>query len=305
MRRALDERLAVQFDSYCAERRLHDVPPHEVWAVVVDGDRAVCKYDTGATGSAGAEGRVLRFVGDHTSVPVPRVLAVGDDYFVAAWQSDVPGADGDVRDPDAAWARTAGRALATLHAETAAHLDGFGPLAFDSGTPTAPYDDWHAGAVANVRARRDRLAAFGHENVVDAVVDALRERPSVAAGASDPVLCHGWWTPEHVAVRDDAVACVVDFEHAVAAPGEWDVWRTMLPAFGGWETPAARAFREGYEAVRSLPAGVADRRPLYEVLHGVYFLESLHVQDQHDAEATADRASLLRESVFDALDDLA
>ncbi|WP_336035620.1 phosphotransferase family protein [Halobacterium yunchengense] len=305
MRRALDERLAAQFDSYRADRRLHDVPPHEVWAVVVDGERAVCKYDTGATGNAGLEGRVLAFVGDHTTVPVPRVLAVGGDYFVAAWQSDAPGADGDVRDPDAAWARAAGRGLATLHAETAAHLDGFGPLAFDGGTPTAPHDDWHAGAVANVRARRERLADFGHGDVADAVVDALRERPSVVGGAGDAVLCHGWWTPDHVAVRDGEAACVLDFEHAVAAPGEWDAWRTALPAFGGWETPAARAFRESYESVRSLPGGVAGRRSLYEALHGVYFLESLHVQDQHDAEATADRAALLRESVFDALDDLA
>ncbi|MFB6073102.1 MAG: hypothetical protein ABEJ88_09055 [Halobacterium sp.] len=81
--------LASAFESHSIARRLHDVPPHEVYEVTVEGRRAVCKRDTGATGGAGVEGRVARLVGERTTVPVPDVLAVGPDYYVAAFH---PGA---------------------------------------------------------------------------------------------------------------------------------------------------------------------------------------------------------------------
>lgn len=42
---------------------------------------------------------------------------------------------------------------------------------------------------------------------------------------------------------------------------------------------------------------------MYVALHGVYCFESLYVQDQQDAAATAEHAAALREHVFDALDD--
>lgn len=121
-------------------------------------------------------------------------------------------------------------------------------------------------------------------------------------GAGAPVCCHGWWTPEHVPVVDGDVACVVDFEHALAAPDEYDYWRTVLPTFA--DEAALGAFREGYEAVRALPGGFEARQPLYEALVGVYYFESLYVQDQHGPAATEQRATRLRESVFGALDDL-
>ncbi|MDH5018647.1 hypothetical protein [Halobacterium rubrum] len=73
--------LVSQFESYSVQRQLHGVPPHEV---TVDGQPAVCKRDTGPTGGAGVEGRVTRFVGERTSVPVPKIPAVGDDWHEAA-----------------------------------------------------------------------------------------------------------------------------------------------------------------------------------------------------------------------------
>ena len=297
--------LATPFDSYSVRRQLHDVPPHEVSEVTVDGHRAVCKRDTGPTGKAGVEGRVTAFVGEHTNVPVPEVLAIGDDWYLAAWHPDAP--EPDVGgDPDESWARPAGRGLATLHAGTAAHVDAYGRFRPDGdgdggGVRVEGGDDWREAAMAYVRRRRPVLDDYGHADVADAVHDYLREHPSALAGADEPVCCHGWWTPEHVPVADGAVGCVVDFEHALAAPGEYDYWRTVVPTFD--DGPARTAFREGYESVRALPDDVEARRPLYLALLGVYYVESLYVQDQHGTDATERRASAFRELVFDALAD--
>lgn len=294
--------LAPRFESYSVQRQLHDVPPHEVREVTVDGRRAVLKRDTGPTGSAGVEGRVVTFVADRTDVPVPEVVAVGDDWFVADWHPAAPTKD-DPRPSDEAWARAAGRGLATLHAETAPHLDGYGRFHADGTDLSLPAgEDWRDAAVDDVRRRRDVLASYGHGDVADAALDALRATPDAFAGTGAPVLCHGWWSPDHVAVRDGEVVCTLDFEHAVAAPGEWDYWRTVLPAFDGGDAQAA--FRDGYESVRSLPTGVDDRQPAFALLHTLYFFESVYVQDKHDEDGTQRRADWLRGRTFDLLDRL-
>ncbi|WP_185715674.1 hypothetical protein [Halocatena pleomorpha] len=90
MRHTVHDTFAAAFESYSIVRQLHDVPPHEVYEVTVNGHRAVYKGDTGPTGNAAIEVRVAAFIGEQTSVPVPRILLVGDDHFVAAWHPDAP-----------------------------------------------------------------------------------------------------------------------------------------------------------------------------------------------------------------------
>jgi Ser/Thr protein kinase RdoA (MazF antagonist) len=304
MRQAAHDRLAATFDSYEPVRQLHDVPPHEVWEVRVDGQRAVYKGDTDATGKTATEGRVTAFVDAQTSVPVPTVLHVGADFYVAAWHPDAPVPDVE-REATDEWCRAAGRTLATLHAESAPAVDGYGlPEPTDEGL-VAPHDDWHAAAVAYVRARRPPLAAHGHADLADAVLDRLADRPDAFAGAGDAVCCHGWWTPEHVAVGAGEVRCVVDFEHALAAPAEFDYWRTALPTFlATGEDDGRETFREAYESVRPLPDGVERRREWFLLLCETYYVESLYVQDQHGPEETEQRAEWLRELVLDRVDGL-
>lgn len=302
MRQAVHDRLASRYSTHEVVRRLHDVPPHEVDEVRVDGRRVVYKGNVGPTGRAGTEGRVTAFVDAHTTVPVPTVLHVGAAYYVAAWQPDAPAPDAG-GNADEAWVRAAGRTLATLHEKTAPLLDGYGRLRPGDDRATADREDWHAAAVAYVRRRRPVLAEYGHADVADAVLGFLDERPDAFAGAGDPVCCHGWATPEHVAVADGETVCVVDFEHALAAPGEYDYWRTVVPTFAGDGEDRA-AFREAYESVRSLPEGLDRRGPFYALLNGTYYFESLYVQDQHDPEETRRRAERLRERVFERLDSL-
>jgi len=80
----IEANLDARFSTHGIARRLHAVSPHEVYEVRVDGRRGVCKRSTGRTGNAAVEGHVLSFVGERTSVEVPEILCVGDDYYVAA-----------------------------------------------------------------------------------------------------------------------------------------------------------------------------------------------------------------------------
>lgn len=295
-----DPSFAAEFGEYSFEERLHNVPPHEVSEVVVDGQRAVYKRDVGPTGSAGVEGRVAALVGAETSVPVPAVLAVGDDWYVAAYCHHAPSHDSP-SEPDEAWARAAGRGLATLHEESAALVNRYGAFHVDGNVLAGPsHSNWREAALAFVRRRRDVMADHGHADVADAALDFLRENPDAFAAAGDPVVCHGWWSPEHVAVQDRDIACVLDFEHALAAPATWDYWRTVLAVFDGG--PAQAAFREGYESVRRLPADLANHQSLYTLLHALYFFESLYVQTQHGDAETERRANALREQTFEMLE---
>lgn len=300
----ITERLDARFDSHEIRRRLHDVPPHEVYEVSVDGRRAVYKGNTGPTGTAETEGRVMAAVADRTSVPVPETLCVGDGYYVAAWHPDAPSAEAE-HEADEAWAHAAGRGLATLHDETAPFVDAYGAFRADEAFAVRGRDEWQAAAAEYVEDRRPVLARYGHADVADRVLDRLAERPDAFAGAGEPVCCHGWATPEHVAVADGEVACLIDFEHAIAAPGEYDYWRAVFPAFGPGESDPRTAFREGYESVRSLPAGFERRAPYYALLNAVYHFESLYVQDQNDPAETARTADRLRSRVDAILDDLA
>jgi hypothetical protein len=96
--------LASHADDATVVRELHDVPPYRVFEVRLDGRRAVLKVDAHPRGHAAVGGSVRAYVARETPVPVPAVLAVGEDHSLAAWDDDTP-------EPDAAeaigerWAR--------------------------------------------------------------------------------------------------------------------------------------------------------------------------------------------------------
>jgi fructosamine-3-kinase len=298
------------FEEYELGPRLHEVPPHLVHEVTVDGRRGVCKVSTDPRGDAGVEGRVLRYVDRETAVPVPEVLTVGEGVFVAAYRADapeIPAAGEGVADEE--WLYAAGRALGRLHDESG--FDRPGLLAVD-GDPADPGAGLAVEADPDATwsdALRDLLGVY-HEEVRgsgfgDVVVDA---REFVAAHADrfdvlddrDPALLHGWFTPEHVAVEDGEVVCALDFEHALVGSGEWDFWRAAVPLFAGpgWETPeeGRQRFREGYESVRPLPGGFEEREDAHRMLVAVSYLDSLSTQRGITPE-TRERADFFREQV--------
>lgn len=306
MRTDVRTRLDAQFDDFTIVDQIHDVPPHEVFAVTVDGERALYKGSVGPTGKAGLEGRVMRLLATETTVPVPPIELIGEDWYLAEWDDRAPKPD-DPGTADVSWASAAGRGLATLHEESAALVDQYGHLKPDGkGVTVEGHDSWHTAAIDYVRERRPVLAEYGHEDVADAVLDLFGGQPEAFERADEPVICHGWATPEHVAVDDDTASCFVDWEHVLAAPGEWDYLRTIGPAFGpDYDGDAAIAFQEGYESVRPFNDGFEHRRHYYLLLNGVYYFESLYVQDQHTDEETERRASRLREQVHTLIDEVA
>lgn len=300
----LPDRLDESFNTITIGDTIHEVPPHAVVELTVDGRRAVCKYDTGPTGSAGLEGRIMAFVGDQTDLPVPEVLDTGAGHFVAAWHDGAPTTD---ESPMASepWARAAGRAMATMHDQTAPSLDGFGVIDPDgSNGAVGEAATWHEGAMAYLKRRKRAIEPYGYAESADRAMAYLERHPEAFDGAGGPVCCHGWFTPEHVAIDDGRVICVVDFEHTMAAPAAFDYWRTVIPAFGPDAPDTAElAFREGYESVRQLPDGFEERRPAFMLLILVYYLESLFVQAQHSPSETARRAADLAEAVASFTDE--
>lgn len=298
-------RLDAQFDTYSVIQRIHDVPPHAVYEVTVDGRRAVYKTNTGQTGRAKMEGHVTKFIGENTTVPVPETLCVGETYYVAAWHDDAPAPD-DGQTADEDWAFAAGAGLARLHDETAPLVDSYGAFRSTAdGLSVEGHDRWQEAAADYVRGRRPVLDRYGHADMADLVLEYLEAHPDAFAGAGEAVCCHGWATPDHVSVADEEIACLLDFEHAIAAPGEYDYWRAIGPTFGAdGDDNARNAFRKGYESIRSLPDEFDRRGPLYALLNFVYFFESLYVQDQHGPAETAEKAARFRKTIHKILDDL-
>lgn len=309
-RETVDQWLADRFGEYRVERRLHAVPPHAVYEVTADGRRAVFKCSTDPRGDAGIEGRAQRLGARETALDVPEVPWVGDGAYLAAYDEDAPDPDSGTATEE--WCRAAGRGLAELHS---ARFDRHGLLAVD-GDPADrgaglrvdadPGATWPDALDDLLGVFRGAVAGTEYTGVVDDAREFVREYADRFSGV-DPVLVHGWFGPEHVAVRDGEVRSVVDFEHAMAGAAEYDLWRTAIPTFGAGDGDPAdpegwAAFREGYGAVRPLPQGFEERRDAYRALVGASYLDSLVTQ--RGIEGNRDRADAIRASVAGTLADL-
>lgn len=301
--RDVHDALASVSNEYRIHRELHAVPPHAVYEVTANGTRAVCKVARGPRADPATEARVIDHVGREMSVPVPEILAVGEDFFVAEWRDGLPGETA----LDAQRARAMGAGLAALHVETggAFATTGF-PRAEDGGLTVDARDSWHEAVCDLLADRRDYLADFGYADVAADALAFVRERPDLFRGTGGPVLCHGNYLPEHVALSDGEVACVIDWEHALVAPGEYDYWRTALP-LSGYAEPTEReavlgTFRKGYESVRALPAGFDRRAEAYRLVNTVSYLKALHLQRQQTGQGKARAAAFFREYVYDVVE---
>ncbi|WP_435119250.1 phosphotransferase family protein [Halolamina sp. C58] len=303
--------LATYTDQYEIVRELHRVRPHVTYEVRFRGERAVCKLATHPEAELGREAAAMRYVAEATSVPVPELLAVGDDHVVARWLDAVPD-ESPARDE--ARIRALGRGLATLHAETSEiGWTGLVRPASAVDDPTEPPIEtepcWSDTLLALLDDRRRFLDGVGYGELAREVVDWVRANRELFDGAGDAVLCHGNYFGEHVALGSDAervhVTAVIDFEHAIAAPAEWDYLRTVLPVFGpgaDHDVPE-RVFREAYESVRPLPTGFDRRREALVLCLTLCYLRSLHLQrgDRDPAHAVARRSRRLAASVRERL----
>lgn len=164
---------------------------------------------------------------------------------------------------------------------------------------------------AVVRAYLDRVAADLADTEWAEPVRAVRrlvaDRPWLFDGAGEPVFCHGNALPDHVGFASDGTGdpepiALVDFEHALVAPGEYDYWRTALPLFcrpDGPDRPTLAAFRAGYESVRPLADGFERRREGYVLVNLASYLRALRVQNDGVGPEESPRAEAMAASVAD------
>jgi fructosamine-3-kinase len=153
--------------------QLHDVPPHEVYEATVRGQRAICKIGTGPSAAPTREAWVLDHVRSETNLPVPSVLAAGENYFMARWLGEFP----EDQELTQTWARTAGRTMARLHAQTSFEHTGV-PRSGSDGFQSTVHDRWDETVKSLIRIRRDHLLAAGHEvdaGVADTALSTLPE----------------------------------------------------------------------------------------------------------------------------------
>ncbi|PSP76020.1 aminoglycoside phosphotransferase family protein [Halobacteriales archaeon QS_3_64_16] len=307
MTRDVHAALAQHATDYTVRRELHRVPPHAIYEIAFGGRRAVCKLATDPEGDPATEDRIVEFVGRETHVSVPEVLAVGSDHFVAAYHEGVPEpTDGEDEAKLEAWARAAGAGMATLHAETKAAFEHTGIFcADDDGLALRSRNSWAKTVETLLDSRREFLLGTGYADVATAMLAFVRDHLEAFMAPDVPVLCHGNWLPAHVGTANGEVSCVIDFEHALFGPAEYDYWRTVLPTFAVRERhDLERAFRDGYESVRSLPDGFDRRAECYRALNTVSYLHSLFLQDRHDESGTERQAASMRSYVSEALGEL-
>lgn len=302
MSRDIHDALASHTNDYELRRELHAVPPHVTYEIMFDGTRAVCKLARGPEADPATEARIIEFVRRKTSIPVPRILAIDPDFFVAEWHDGVPKMPRD----DEGWARVAGVGMATLHAETAANFETTGLLrSAENELALDGHETWPATVCALLEDRHEYLTEFGYADVARDAIEFVRTHPDAFAGYGSSVLCHGNLLPDHAGVADDELDCLIDFEHALVGPGEYDYWRTTLPVFeGGKRSNRYSAFQEGYESVRPFPSGFDRRADCYRMVNGVSYLKALHLQRQMTGEEIERCAEWFAERVRETLADL-
>jgi len=223
------------------------------------------------------EARLLRAIGERTTVPVPAVPAVhavgthdGEAYLLAA---HVGGADLHERFVDLsrptrrALVERFGGWLAELHEAFA--FEGYGALTVADGDADGT-DVWRdeGDRTAGLVAERDNWASWFEEHATAAVerlpaaFDDLRGRLAACVadapeGGSPPARLYPWdFRPGNALVADGDVQAVLDWEAPLAAPPALSV-ATAEYLVADWyvaeSAPLRRAFRAGYERERPYP----------------------------------------------------
>jgi fructosamine-3-kinase len=220
-----------------------------------------------APGAYAAEAAGLRWLGEvDGGLPVPEVLAVGDQWLALEW----------IEGGGAADEAQLGRGLATIHragAARAGELPGsgdayvLGPLTL----PNAPRDDWPAFYAESRLLPLARMAA--DRGALDSggvgAVEAVAARIDDLAGPAEPAArLHGDLWSGNVHAAAGGRPYLID---PAAYGGHREIDLAMLSLFGA---PGSR-FYDNYDAVWPRAEGQQDRVALYQLLpllvHAVLF----------------------------------
>lgn len=282
--------------AYSAVRDYHVVRQDEDYAVVVAspghpladvvvklaGPRAplACPYERTAA--------INRLVRAQTQVPTYEVLDVDVSYQTWPWRylvtTHLPGMTWAAAWPGRSAGPTRdvynelGRVVAALHGVC---FPACGEIGADGSVEQgSPYL-----AALQERARR-RIANPRHAELF---VSLLLERADLFEGITGAALCHEDLNPHNILVAEDAggwrIAGILDFDSAWAGSGESDLARLEL-----WRGMTGEGFWQGYEAIRPLAPGYAERRAIHQLL---WCLEYARPTRQHLADTARVCAALV------------
>jgi fructosamine-3-kinase len=244
---------------------------NEAWAIELDdGRRAFVKTRVeAAPGEYATEAAGLRWLAEAGAVPLPEVIAVGEDdgarFLALEWIE--PGT------LDAAGEEALGRGLAALHAAGAPDHGapppgapspdgGVSPLRIgELALPNDPAPDWptfyaqrRLAPLAELSAQRGALSAAGR-----AAVETVCERIGALAGRPEPpARLHGDLWGGNVLAGADGRARLID---PAAYGGHREVDLAMLRLFGA---PSQRVF-SAYEEAAPLADGHEERVELWQL----------------------------------------
>jgi aminoglycoside phosphotransferase (APT) family kinase protein len=264
-----------------------------VGVVFADGGRAFLKVALADESHRLARERaVLRYVGTHSLLPVPEVLAAdpdGDPAYLAT--APAPGrgllgvyeaASDDERER---LLRRVGGALAALHADRFAghgEIVGAGTergSAAERGTTAGrdastglsiEFAPWTDVLLATVERTREIGTSERLADHYDAVIDCVRANRDLLDDAPAALL-HGDVTKPNLFVDGDAGVAAIDWELSHVGDPARDLVRAEDQLLNGFDSTGperfAAALRKGYrERAGGLPAGFERRRPVYEVV---------------------------------------
>lgn len=269
-------------DNYEISGEVYQTPRHLVHQVVVDGQRAVCKHvrEEIDPQPLALEAALVEEVNNQCSLNVPSVLGRGSRFAIFSridateYTNDLPQERREVR------LRAFGEALASLHDETTGQFEEFGYLTLvnESGDISAGgstswgecwetlVDDWLA-----------RLSDTKDEDVGRMVRDTTRRAHQAGYFEGvEPVLTHADAGPANIRFSETDEVWFLDWEGAMAFPGEYDLARARTDFF---DLPHAvesqkleTNFLAGYQSVRSLSTAFEFRQRLYRATLAAKFL---------------------------------
>jgi Ser/Thr protein kinase RdoA (MazF antagonist) len=279
---------------------------HVVREVTFRGERAVCKLAREDSTGVRRGALVLQRLADSDAVPVPDLLARGEDHYVASFAAGGEYDGTAPRQRRERRLRDAGATLARLH-ET---------VAFESPGELTPRDDhldldaresWAALFAEWVADWSDALTGTRFEALGEDVQAFVRDHPEAFAAAGDPVLVHADYGADNLRFDGDSVSSVIDWEVARSAPGEFDLVRAELGWFDDRESAETdrdlrTALFAGYESVRSLRDGFGVRRAVYRAALMVRRLRNAEAAAGQSEVSVGDLEAVIAPFVRDRLD---
>lgn len=244
------------------------------------------------------DGPVLRFLSGKDFLPTPEVFFFDNSeeefdfkYLIA---ERIEGENMYVHWDliDLSLVEEAGRKLARLHDSTG--FEDHGKLGYRSGGEELFVDkseNWPEMFSGILEKLADNLEDTRFSNYSEEVLKLFEENKNILRDDPPAKLVHQEYSPRNIMYRDNSVAGVLDWERAVSADPEYDLFNAerhftaktnLMEGTSQTADEIQKAFRRGYREIRDLEDGWQQRRKLY---HLVYVVQVMWVlEDEIDSQ---------------------